>query len=219
MDKIKIIFLSLFVGCFFTAFAEGVAGRDSSDPDSLNTTIQDFRLPATSGIDVSLSDYPDALGFIIVFTSNNCPFAKLYPERLNELNALYKPKGIPLIAIRSTDVSLMPDDAFDKMVKLVKKQDLHFPYLADDGQEVAKNFHAEKTPHAFVIWKENDKWVVKYSGAIDDNGAEPQKVQHSYVKEALDDLLSGKKVRTPVTKSVGCAIKFRNSVKIQDKGQ
>ncbi|MEP7264669.1 MAG: thioredoxin family protein, partial [Bacteroidota bacterium] len=84
-----------------------------------------------------------------------------------------------------------------------------FPYLADDEQIVANNFKAEKTPHAFVIWRENEKWVIKYSGAIDDNGAEPEKVQHSYVKEALEELLAGKEVSTPTTKSVGCAIHYK----------
>jgi peroxiredoxin len=208
MHRTGFIFIILLYSFQF-AFADN---RSSSGPDSSETVITDFRLPSVSGNEVSLSDYPDAVGFIIVFTSNNCPFAKLYPKRLNELNDIYKPKGIPLIAIRSTDVSIMPEDAFDKMGKLVKQQNLHFPYLADDMQEAAKNFHAEKTPHAFVIWKENGKWVIKYSGAIDDNGAEPEKVQHSYVKEALEDLLNGRAVKIPVTKSVGCAIKYRSTV-------
>lgn len=201
--RVLLFLIALFITSF--GFAE------NTHPDSTETVISDFKLQAAAGGEVSLSDYPDARGFVIVFTSNNCPFAKLYPERLTELNALYEPKGIPLIAIRSTDVAVMPDDAFEKMVKLVKKQNLTFPYLADDKQVVAKNFQAEKTPHAFVIWKDNNKWIVKYSGAIDDNGAEPQKVTYSYVKEALEELLNGKEVTIPVTKSVGCQIKYRNT--------
>jgi peroxiredoxin len=209
MQKKTVHFLSTIISCFLLLITtcEKAAGQI----DSVQKEILDFRLTSTSGNEVSLSDYPDAVGFVIVFTSNNCPFAKLYPSRLNELNDIYKPKGIPLIAIRSTDVSLMPDDAFDKMIKLVKRERLNFPYLADDKQDVAKNFHAEKTPHAFVIWKVNDKWIIKYSGAIDDNGAEPAKVQHAYVKEALNELIAGKEVSNPITRSVGCTIKYKTA--------
>lgn len=179
------------------------------DTDSSKFTIHDFRLKSTSGNEVSLSDYPDAKGFIIIFTSNHCPFAKLYPERLNELYETYLPQQIPLLAVRSTQPELMPDDSFEKMEKLAKKQNLRYPFLADDTQEVARNFHADKTPHAFVIWKEKNQWVIKYSGAIDNNGAEPEKVTHSYVKEAIEALLEGKEVAIPETKTVGCQIKFR----------
>ncbi len=179
------------------------------DTDSTKNTINDFRLKSTFGNEVSLSDYPEARGFIIIFTSNHCPFAKLYPARFNELYETYLPLQIPLLAIRSTQPELMPDDAFEKMIRLSKQQHLKYPFLADDKQEVAKNFHADKTPHAFVIWKENNQWVIKYSGAIDDNGAEPEKVTHSYVKEAIDALLTGKEVAIPETKTVGCQIKFR----------
>jgi peroxiredoxin len=171
---------------------------------------KNFSLPSVNGTMTGQDNYPDAKGFIIVFTSNNCPFAKLYFKRLNALHDEYSKLNVPLLAIRSTDTVTMQEDCFDKMIKLSRKADFHFPYLADNDQRVAKSFHAEKTPHAFVIWKENDKWEIKYSGAIDDNGAEPGKVIHSYVKEALDNLLAGKEVEIPVTKSVGCAIKYRS---------
>jgi hypothetical protein len=48
--------------------------------------VDDFSLKNVDGKMVSLSDYKDAKGFIIVFTCNHCPFAKLYPPRLNELH-------------------------------------------------------------------------------------------------------------------------------------
>jgi len=88
-------------------------------------------------------------------------------------------------------------------------EDFNFPYLYDNQQVVAKNFGAQKTPHAFVIWKEQNKWVVKYNGAIDDNGAEPEKVQINYVAEAVEALLNDKKISIVETKSIGCQIHFR----------
>ena len=84
-----------------------------------------------------------------------------------------------------------------------------FPYLYDASQQVAKNFNADKTPYAFVIWKENNQWIIKYNGAIDDNGAEPQKVQNHYINNAIEELLHGKVVSLADTKSIGCKIYFR----------
>ena len=172
-------------------------------------TVKDFNLMNTDGKMVSLSNYPDAMGFIIVFTCNHCPFAKLYPKRFNDMTAKYKKLGVPLIAISSTDTVTYEEDSFALMVKKAKKEKFKFPYLYDDTQAVAKQFDADKTPHAFVIWKENGEWVVKYDGAIDDNGAEPQKVQNPYVANAVDALLANKEVDVKETKSIGCKIYFR----------
>ena len=174
-----------------------------------NKTSYDFHLKNVDGNFVSLKDFPGAKGFIIVFTCNHCPFAKLYPERLNELNSKYKNLGVPLIAICSSDTITYAEDSFLKMIAKAKNEKFNFPYLCDGEQAVAKNFGAQKTPHAFIIWKEKGEWVIKYNGAIDDNGAEPNKVQKHYVADAVDELLNGKKVSVPETKSIGCQIHFR----------
>ena len=169
----------------------------------------DFSLKNVDGKTVSLSDNPNAKGYIIVFTCNHCPFAKLYPKRLNQLNKKYSLLGVPLIAISSTDTIMYAEDCYDKMIAKAKSGKYNFPYLYDSAQSVAKNYNAERTPQAFVIWKENDKWVVKYKGAIDDNGAEPKLVNENYVANAVDELLKGNQVKQPITGSVGCKINFR----------
>jgi peroxiredoxin len=171
--------------------------------------IINFRLKNTDGKYISLKDYKEAKGFIIVFTCNHCPFAKLYPQRFNELNTKYEPLGIPLIAISSTDTIMYEEDTFPMMIKKALKEKFNFPYLFDEDQSVAKNFNAQKTPHAFVIWKENEKWIIKYSGAIDDNGAEPKKVKTHFVSNAVEDLLNRREVNESETKSIGCQIYFR----------
>jgi peroxiredoxin len=171
--------------------------------------VADFRLKNTNGKMVSLNDYPAAKGFIIVFTCNHCPFAKRYPERMNALNKKYKTKGVPLIAISSVDTTVYDEDAYPEMVKSAKAGKYSFPYLSDPLQTVGKNFGAVKTPHAFVIWKEKGRWLIKYNGGIDDNGAEPGKVKNKYVEDAVDALLANNEVKTSETRSVGCAIHYR----------
>jgi len=174
-----------------------------------NKVVDDFRLKNVDGKFVSLRDYSGAKGFIVVFTCNHCPFAKLYPPRLNELNTKYKPLGVPLIAISSTDTITFDDDTYPRMVEKARNEHFNFPYLFDDLQTVAKNFSAQRTPHAFVIWNEQGRWVVKYNGAVDDNGAEPQHVKNHYVADAVDALLAGREVAVKDTRSIGCQIHFR----------
>jgi len=170
---------------------------------------KNFKLLNVDGKYVSLTDYPAAKGFIIVFTCNHCPFAKLYPERLNKLNAKYNPQGVPLIAISSTDTLVYEDDSYMKMVEKSVNEKFNYPYLYDGDQNTARDFNAQKTPHAYVLWKDNEKWIVKYSGAIDDNGASEEDVKNSYVANAVDLLLAGKSVKIKETKSIGCQIYFR----------
>ncbi len=174
-----------------------------------NKDIVDFKLKNVDGKMVSLSDYPNAKGFIIVFTCNHCPFAKLYPPRLNNLNNKFKPLGVPLIAISSTDTMMYEEDTYPNMVIKANEEHFNFPYLFDEMQVVAKNFKAQKTPHAYVIWKKNNQWFVKYNGAIDDNGMEPEKVTESYVSNAVYELLTSQPIKTSETKSIGCQIAFR----------
>lgn len=172
-------------------------------------TIEDFSLKNVDGRYVSLGQYPDAKGFIVVFTCNHCPFAKLYPPRLNALNEKYGKQGVPLIAISSTDTIVYDEDTYPLMVEKARRERFNFPYLFDGTQAVARQFAAQKTPHAFVLWKEQGQWVVRYNGAIDDNGAEPENVREPYVANAVDALLNGREVAVKETKSIGCQILFR----------
>ena len=171
--------------------------------------VSDFHLKSTDNKWVSLKKYPSAKGFVIVFICNHCPFANRYTERLNALNKKYSPLGIPLIAINSSDTLIFRDESYAKMVDAAKKKNYSFPYLCDNLQTVGRNFAANKTPHAFVIWKEKNGWTVEYNGSLDDNGAEPSKVGHAYIDEAVNNLLAGKKITTPATNSIGCEIHYR----------
>ena len=156
-----------------------------------------------------MADYPAAKGFMVVFTCNHCPFAKVYFDRLNELDKKYRKLGVPLLAVSSSDTVNFEEDGYGKMKEKAAKERLTFPYLYDGSHAAAIEFGAQKTPHAFVVWKENGKLLVQYAGAIDDNGAEPEKVVHHYLADAVDALLAGKPVAVPVTKSVGCTIGLR----------
>lgn len=170
--------------------------------------VHNFSLKNVDGKIVSLSDYPDAKGFIIVFTCNHCPFAKLYSQRFNDLNTKYSSLGVPLIAVNSMDTLVYEEESFELMREKSERDHFNFPYLLDAAQSVGKDFGASYTPQAFVIWKENDEWVVRYNGAMDDNGEHPE-LAKSYVDTALQELLQGKPVSVTEAKSIGCRIHYR----------
>jgi peroxiredoxin len=181
-------------------------------------TISDFKLKsATTNRWVSLSDYKNAKGFVIVFSCNKCPMAKFYSQRLNQMDAKYKKLGVPVLAINSMDTLAYAEESFKLMQKKAKKDQFQFPYLQDKKQSIAKEFKATHTPQAFVIWKNKaGKMVVKYLGAIDDNAGEPEKIKHHFLTDAIDDLLQEKEVATPKSESFGCRIYFRGEVQKMD---
>lgn len=171
-------------------------------------TIQDFSLKNVDNKTISTKAFPDAKGFIVVFICNECPFAKLYSKRLNELSTKYKALDVPLLAINSMDTLLYEDESFKDMQLKAKDDKFKFPYLHDVDQLVAKNFNAEHTPSAFIIWKEQNRWVIKYKGAIDDNGQNPF-IATPYVANNVDALLKNLPVILNETLSFGCRIFYR----------
>jgi len=167
-----------------------------------------FTLPDCKGSKLSINNYKNAKGFIIVFTCNHCPFAKLYTKRFNELNKKYKPLGVPILAINPMDSLVYEDENARGMKVWAASQHFNFPYLQDGSQTVARSFYALHTPQAFVIWKENNKWIVRYSGAIDNNGQHPE-IAKPYVANAVEALLNHKAPAEPENLSFGCAIHYR----------
>jgi peroxiredoxin len=177
--------------------------------------ISNFKLKsATTNKWVSLSDYKTAKGFIVIFTCNKCPMAKFYSQRLNAMDAKYRKNGVPLLAINAMDTLAYAEESFKKMQKKISKEQLTFPYLQDKKQAVAKNFDATYTPQAFVIWKVNGKYIIKYQGAIDDNAGEPDKAKNHFLTDAVDQLLQGNEVKFTKSESFGCKIFYRG---IEDK--
>ena len=157
---------------------------------------------------ISFDSYPEARGYIIVFTCNHCPFAKLYTERLNALNARYEKLGVPLLAINPMDTLLYEDEGFDRMQEKAAREKFTFPYLQDKLQLAGKFFQAKHTPQVFVVWNEQGKRVIKYTGAIDDNGDHPE-LATSFITPVIEALLHNQPVKTSETESFGCKIYYR----------
>lgn len=168
-----------------------------------------FALRNVDNTIMSLEDYTDAKGFIIVFTCNHCPYAIAYEERLKELDQKYTQKGYPLIAINPNDPNQYPLDSFENMKVRAEDKQFQFPYLFDETQEIAQNYGAERTPHAFVLTKKGVDLSLVYKGAIDDNYQKPNEVKEKYIEEVIDQLLAEKQLDIQETIPVGCSVKWK----------
>ena len=169
----------------------------------------DFELPNIDGKMVRMSDYSDAKGFVVVFTCNTCPYAKAYESRIVALDKDYAAKGFPVIAINPNDLEQQPGDSMEEMKKRAADKCYSFPYLRDDSQEVAKAFGATKTPHVYVLNKEaSGKLKVEFIGAIDNSPNSPSDVSETYVEDAINALLEGKKPSVTEKRAIGCTIKW-----------
>lgn len=172
----------------------------------IGDTAIDFNLKNVDGKNVSLKNLKEAKGYIVVFTCNHCPFSQMYEKRIMELDKLYKAKGFPVIAINSNDAVKVPEDSFEEMVKLAKKQKYTFPYLHDETQQIAKAYGAARTPHVFILDK---GFKVQYIGAIDNDAEDEKKDKTNYVQNAVNNLLKGKQPEITETKAIGCTIKWK----------
>jgi peroxiredoxin len=167
----------------------------------------DFSLENIDGNKVSLSDYKDAKGFIVIFTCNTCPYAVAYEDRINALNEKYVTKGYPVIAIMPNNTEVKPDDNMEAMKARAKAKGFTFPYLMDEGQKIYPQYGATKTPHVYILQKTKKGNEVKYIGAIDDNYKDAEAVTTTYVEDAVNALLNKQHIEIKETRAIGCSIK------------
>ena len=71
-------------------------------------TIEDFSLKNVDGDKISLKDYDDVKGFIIIFTCNTCPYSLANEDRIIALQDKYEELGYPVIAINPNDPKAQP---------------------------------------------------------------------------------------------------------------
>lgn len=197
--------LVIMASLFLAAASPLKSGYDIGD------AVAEFKLKNVTGKMVSLSDYQNSKGLIVVFDCNTCPYSKAYNERIMALHKKYAPQGFPLVAIQPNDPAQSPGDSFEEMIKQAEKKRYDFPYLLDESQVVSRAFGATNTPHVFVLKNDGGTFKVAYIGAIDDSSRDAAGAKKKYVEDAVEALLKGQEVPTLRTKAVGCSIKWKNA--------
>ena len=164
-----------------------------------------FSLPATDGMTYSLDDFADARLMLVVFSSNHCPYVVGSEDRMIDFSRRNAPLGLSMAAINANETVNHPTDSFQHMIQRALEKKFPFPYLRDESQDVARAYGALRTPHYFLF---DDERKLRYTGRMDDNPRKPEQAKTRELQDAVDDLLAGRSVHTPLTNPIGCNVKW-----------
>ncbi|MFC1620154.1 thioredoxin family protein [Candidatus Neomarinimicrobiota bacterium] len=164
-----------------------------------------FQLPATDGNTYSLDNFGDARILVIFFTCNHCPYVIGSDESTRKTVEKYAPQGVKFVGINSNSPRTYEDDSFNNMVVRMQEQSFPWVYLYDESQDIARAYGALRTPH-FYVFDENRRLV--YTGRALDNPKDPSLATGNDLEQALDQLLAGESVATPLTNPIGCNVKW-----------
>ncbi|MBI87143.1 MAG: thioredoxin family protein [Candidatus Marinimicrobia bacterium] len=165
----------------------------------------DYLLNDISGNQITLNSIKGKNGTLIIFSCNTCPWVIRWEDRYVEIASSYSKRGIGMIAINSNVARFNGDDSLNKMKRHAKEKKYNFPYVQDPKAKLAYAFGATKTPHVYLF---DNKDILIYRGAIDDNARNKSKVDEAFLKNALDQMLAGEEITKSTSKALGCSIKF-----------
>lgn len=181
--------------------------RTSSTMLDLATRAPDFTLPEpTTGNAVFLKQF-EGKPLVVIFWCNHCPFVKHLAGRVGELADTYLPQGVAFVAITSNDVEVKPEDGTDKMAAFNQEYGIHFPYLYDESQDIAKAYRAACTPD-FYLFDADHK--LAYRGQFDDSRpGSNAPVTGSDLEHAIKALIVNIPIPEVQKASLGCNIKWK----------
>ena len=195
----KKLLLSLLLGVAATAcFA--------ADELPIGATAPKFSLvSAVDGKTVAFKPGDGKLS-VVIFTCNQCPYAKAFEPRIIELARQYQAKGVAFYAIDPNDEARYAVESLAEMKARATEHGYPFPYLKDGDSAVARAYGARVTPHVYVI---DSGGTLRYRGYVDDS-AKPEERRTTGLTNALDDLLAGRAVSNQTTRAFGCSIKWKS---------
>ena len=153
-------------------------------------------------------------GLLVMFICVHCPYVVHVEKELARIGVDYEGK-IGMVAISSNDIDAYPDDGPEQMKAQAERLGFRFPYLFDETQEVARAYDAACTPDVFLF---DGEMKLVYRGQLDDSrpqrpsgGGNDIPVTGKDLRQAMDDVLAGKRPDTNQRFSVGCNIKWKSS--------
>src|SRR5580698_1393269 len=164
----------------------------------LGSSAPDFSLPGVDGRVHSLADYRSSPILVVVFTCNHCPIAQMYEQRIQQLEADYRDRGVAVVAIQPNDPKAIRideldssdiSDSLEEMKIRAEYKHLTYPYLYDgETQSVTDAYGPQATPHAFVFDRDRR---LRYEGRMD-NSYRVELVKTHEVRDAIDALLANR---------------------------
>ncbi len=171
----------------------------------LGAHAPDFALPATDGRCYTLADFDDAPILVIFFTCNHCPYVLGSDEATRATSLKFADRGVRFVGVNANTVLTYAGDSFLKMIERMEEQRFPWVYLRDESQRTALAYGALRTPHFYVFDKERK---LAYTGRALDNPREAEKATVNDLETAIEDLLAGRPVTSPLTNPIGCNVKW-----------
>lgn len=171
-----------------------------------------FTATDLSGKSRSLSEFKGKY-VVLEWHNQGCPFVKKHYSsgNMQKLQKELTGKGAVWLSIISSAPGkqgfVTPDE---EKAYLAEQKAAPTEVLFDPEGTVGKAYGAKTTPHMYVI---DDKGVLVYAGAIDDNPsseAADAATAKNYVRAAFDEASAGKSVTTATTAPYGCGVKYAN---------
>jgi peroxiredoxin len=155
---------------------------------------------------IALNSFSSQKIVVLIFTSHNCPYSKIYEQRTKNFIQKYGQKAVTFLLVNPNNPVNNPEESIEEMARAAKERVYQAPYLADSGQIVCDKFGATKTPEVFVLKNQSGNFILKYKGAIDDNPQVAANVVTNYLQDALEAILSNQPVKISEKKATGCMI-------------
>jgi peroxiredoxin len=174
----------------------------------LGTPAPEFALPDTvSDQVVSLADFGDRHGLLVMFICEHCPFVKHIQNQLAQLGRDYQNHPLGIVAISSNDVEHYPQDSPARLKAMAESLGFTFPVCYDETQAVAHAYTAACTPDFFLF--DRDRTLV-YRGQLDDSRpGNDTPVTGADLRRAIDAVLSNQPIPPDQKPSIGCNIKWK----------
>ena len=170
----------------------------------LGSPAPDFTLAGVDGRVYRPSDWSSQL-LVLFFTCNHCPYVVGSENLTRKIAARYADKGVQFVAISSNSPHTYPEDRFAVMVQRAEENPFPWPYLYDADQSVARAYGALRTPHFYLFDRDHRLRYCGHQFAAPRHASEQDADR---LVEALEDLLAGHEVRTPLTNPIGCNVKW-----------
>ncbi|MEJ6562313.1 MAG: thioredoxin family protein [Euryarchaeota archaeon] len=177
----------------------GLAIGDAAPPFELTNAH-----PSIGGPAMTFDDATGALGTVVVFECNHCPYVIANIGRMESMAVWCDEVGLGFVGINSNDPVVYPNDSFEHMQK--RATSMGYPYLHDVTQDIARAYGAKRTPE-FFLFDANDRLV--YQGRMDDSPRDPSNVTQTELNDAIEALKLGQEPTVQVTESIGCSVKWK----------
>jgi peroxiredoxin len=185
------------------AFAAQAARATRPAPDvkpavAIGAVVPDFKLPDADGREHTLASLKGKSGTVLIFVATRCPVSNAYNERMQKLAEDYRAKGVNVVGINSNST-----EPAAEVKSHAAEKGLTFTILKDAGNLIADRLDAQSTPEAYLL---DASGKLVYHGRID-NSRNPEGVNSSELRDAIEATLAGKAVEKSEVKAFGCSIK------------